>query len=77
MRTLLGMPPGPIRTFCTCRVPDECPQAIADLHLACTCFDAKKRPKAPEIMRIIEGSMLAIPGAPEISSPSPKEDQTS
>lgn len=44
-----------------------------DLYLACTCFDAKKRPKAEEVMRVIEESMLVIPGAPEISAPGPKE----
>ena len=54
-----------------CRVPDECPQAIADLYQACTSFDARQRPKASEVMRIIEGSMLAIPGAPEAAAPDP------
>ena len=62
----------------SCRVPEECPQAIADLYQACTGFDARKRPKASEVMRVIEGSMLAIPGAPDSRTsdscaPCPKE----
>ena len=57
-----------------CRVPEECPKAILDLYLACTAFDAGKRPKAPQIMKTIEDSMLAIPGAPEACTTDPTDD---
>ena len=46
----------------SCRTPEECPSVIADLCLACTSQDAKKRPTAQEVMGVIENSMLVIPG---------------
>ena len=57
-----------------CRVPGECPKAVLDLYLACTAFEAGKRPKAPQVMKTIEDSMLAIPGVPEACTPDPKEN---
>ena len=45
-----------------CRVPEECPVAIATLCLACTSTMAKDRPSAQEAMDVIEGSLLVIPG---------------
>lgn len=45
-----------------CRVPEECPQAIADLYLACISFEAKKRPSAVQVMHTIEACILTIPG---------------
>ena len=46
----------------SCRTPEECPSAIADLCLACTSQNAKKRPTAQEVMGVIENSLLVIPG---------------
>ena len=53
----------PIQNICkSCRTPEECPSVIADLCLACTSQDAKKRPTAQEVMGVIENSLLVIPG---------------
>ena len=46
-----------------CRVPDECPQEIMNLYLACTSAEAYKRPSAKQVMTVVELSLLAIPGA--------------
>ncbi len=45
------------------RVPEECPQAIADLYLDCISFDAKQRPSAAQMVQTIQQAMVAIPGA--------------
>ena len=44
------------------RVPEECPQAIVDLYLACISLQPGKRPNAAEVMQAIESAMLTIPG---------------
>lgn len=46
---------------CFIRVPGECPQMLVDLYLACTSFEAEKRPSAVQILQAIEEAMLAIP----------------
>lgn len=34
---------------------------LVDLYLACTSFEAEKRPSAVQILQAIEEAMLAIP----------------
>jgi serine/threonine protein kinase len=38
-------------------VPEECPQAIADLYQACLAYDPRQRPTAAQVMEIIESNM--------------------
>ena len=67
---------------CVCRVPEECPQSILELYLACISSDPRKRPTAMEIMLAVEGALVQIPGAVPAVPPSaadqalPKEHES-
>lgn len=59
-----------------CRVPEECPEDIARLCLACTANSARARPSAQEAMDVIEGSLLVIPGISAAVAPLPPAAQS-
>ncbi|CAK0733309.1 hypothetical protein CVIRNUC_000255 [Coccomyxa viridis] len=64
------------------KVPEECPQSILELYLACISSDPRKRPTAMEIMLAVEGALVQIPGAVPAVPPSaadqalPKEHES-
>lgn len=46
-------------TYTLCRVPEQCPQAIADLMLSCQLEQPYKRPTTSEIIQIISDNLPA------------------
>lgn len=45
--------------MCQCRVPEECPQEIADLIQRCKLVDPKQRPSAKEVFEVLRQNCLA------------------
>jgi hypothetical protein len=43
------------------RVPEECPEQIAQLYVACLAEDPEQRPKAADLVKIITAAQEAVP----------------
>lgn len=56
-------------------MPEDCPQAVADLIERCLAQDHQLRPTAAEVLRLIEESMSmgAAAGGPSQPAPPPGE----
>lgn len=48
----------------TCRVPEDCPQAVADCIDRCLAQDHRQRPTAAQVLQVIEESMGGAAGGP-------------